>query len=165
MGTINEPGITVASGPMLDRLGKHQFYKKVLHHKLDSVFAWFVNCYLENKMTINLILANFRGFERTILAAYRWLSDNYEPGDCIFLFGQSRLALSLMCTDSYLRVPRVFWRSISSSRSFSHDRQGSSYAIWVVIYNCNNAEYSFALYAAETKCKYLGTFANFKLYI
>ncbi len=45
-----------------------EFYKKVLHHKLDSVFAWFVNCYLENKMTINLILAHFRGFERTILA-------------------------------------------------------------------------------------------------
>jgi len=29
----------------------------------------------------------FRDFERTVLGAYRWLSDNYEPGDCIFLFG------------------------------------------------------------------------------
>jgi len=23
-----------------------------------------------------------------VLAAYRWLSDNYEQGDCIFLFGE-----------------------------------------------------------------------------
>ena len=30
---------------------------------------------------------SLRNFERTILAAYRWLSDNYEEGDCIFLFG------------------------------------------------------------------------------
>ena len=32
-----------------------------------------------------------RDFERTVLAAYRWLSDNYEPGDCIFLFGMSEI--------------------------------------------------------------------------
>jgi uncharacterized protein (DUF2235 family) len=31
----------------------------------------------------------FRDFERTVLGAYRWLSDNYMPGDCIFLFGVS----------------------------------------------------------------------------
>jgi len=30
----------------------------------------------------------FRDFERTVFGAYRWLSDNYEPGDCIFLFGE-----------------------------------------------------------------------------
>jgi uncharacterized protein (DUF2235 family) len=28
-------------------------------------------------------------FEKTVQAAYRWLSDNYEDGDTIFLFGQS----------------------------------------------------------------------------
>ncbi len=33
-----------------------------------------------------------RDFERTVLAAYRWLSDNYEPGDCIFLFGKSEVS-------------------------------------------------------------------------
>jgi len=37
----------------------------------------------------------FRDFERTVLGAYRWLSDNYEPGDCIFLFGV--LDQHLMC--------------------------------------------------------------------
>ena len=30
-----------------------------------------------------------RNFEKTLQAAYRWLSDNYEDGDTIFLFGQS----------------------------------------------------------------------------
>jgi len=28
-----------------------------------------------------------RDFERIVLEAYEWLLDNYEPGDCIFLFG------------------------------------------------------------------------------
>ena len=34
-----------------------------------------------------LPLSSFRNFKRTVLGAYRWLSDNYERGDCIFLFG------------------------------------------------------------------------------
>ncbi|KAF9254457.1 WD40 repeat-like protein [Marasmius fiardii PR-910] len=29
-------------------------------------------------------------FERILLSAYRWLCDNYQDGDCIFLFGFSR---------------------------------------------------------------------------
>ena len=31
-----------------------------------------------------------------MLGAYRWLSDNYKPGDCIFLFG----ALQQYVTDT-----------------------------------------------------------------
>ena len=34
-----------------------------------------------------LPLSSSRNFEQTVLGAYRWLSDNYERGDCIFLFG------------------------------------------------------------------------------
>ena len=34
-----------------------------------------------------LPLSSFRNFEQTVLGAYRWLSDNYERGDCIYLFG------------------------------------------------------------------------------
>ena len=37
---------------------------------------------------LNFNFELFRNFERTVLAAYRWLSDNYEEGDCIFLFGE-----------------------------------------------------------------------------
>jgi len=29
-----------------------------------------------------------RHFETIVLNAYRWLADNYEPGDRIFLFGE-----------------------------------------------------------------------------
>ncbi|KJA23446.1 hypothetical protein HYPSUDRAFT_137751 [Hypholoma sublateritium FD-334 SS-4] len=52
-----------------------KFHLQVLHHKVDLAIAW--------------------EFEKTVLAAYRWLSDNYEPGDCIFLFGFSRGAFQV----------------------------------------------------------------------
>ncbi|KJA17515.1 hypothetical protein HYPSUDRAFT_124978, partial [Hypholoma sublateritium FD-334 SS-4] len=52
-----------------------KYYKKVIYHKVDLAIAW--------------------DFERTVLAAYRWLSDNYETGDCIFLFGFSRGAFQV----------------------------------------------------------------------
>ena len=29
-----------------------------------------------------------RNFEKLVIGAYRWLSENYLPGDRIFLFGQ-----------------------------------------------------------------------------
>ncbi|KAJ2935860.1 hypothetical protein H1R20_g1235, partial [Candolleomyces eurysporus] len=34
-------------------------------------------------------------FDKTIKAAYQWLCDNYEDGDCIFLFGFSRGAFQV----------------------------------------------------------------------
>lgn len=35
-----------------------------------------------------------RNFETILLDAYRWLSENYQPGDRIFLFGILLWALS-----------------------------------------------------------------------
>lgn len=32
-----------------------------------------------------------RNFETIVLKAYRWLSENYEEGDCIYLFGNCTL--------------------------------------------------------------------------
>ncbi|KJA24886.1 hypothetical protein HYPSUDRAFT_452805, partial [Hypholoma sublateritium FD-334 SS-4] len=52
-----------------------KFYRQAIYHKVDLAIAW--------------------NFERTVLAAYRWLSDNYERGDCIFLFGFSRGAFQV----------------------------------------------------------------------
>jgi len=46
------------------------YMRQVLDHKVDLLIAW--------------------NFERIVLNAYRWLSDNYEEGDRIFLFGFSR---------------------------------------------------------------------------
>ena len=43
---------------------------------------------------------SFRNFERTVLGAYRWLSDNYKPGDCIFLFGALEQYVTCMSVDA-----------------------------------------------------------------
>ncbi|KZV99905.1 hypothetical protein EXIGLDRAFT_800152 [Exidia glandulosa HHB12029] len=45
-------------------------YKQVLEHKIDLAIAW--------------------NFEKIVLSAYHWLSENYEDGDQIYLFGFSR---------------------------------------------------------------------------
>ncbi len=34
-----------------------------------------------------------RNFERIVLSAYHWLVENYQPGDCIYLFGSYRMEL------------------------------------------------------------------------
>jgi len=61
-----------------------------------------------------------RDFERTVLGAYRWLSDNYEPKDRIFLFGMLDQHVSYVSANS--TKPRIFpWR-IPSPRTLSHDR-------------------------------------------
>ena len=35
-----------------------------------------------------------------MLGAYRWLSDNYKPGDCIFLFGALDQYVTCMSVDA-----------------------------------------------------------------
>ena len=77
-----------------------KFYRQVLSHKIDLAIAWCV----EQSLSIlcsYLTSYSFRNFERTILAAYRWLSDNYKEGDCIFLFGA--LKQNVMYTWSLLK--------------------------------------------------------------
>ncbi|EMD32007.1 hypothetical protein CERSUDRAFT_99715 [Gelatoporia subvermispora B] len=46
------------------------YRKQVIDHKIDLAIAW--------------------NFEKIVISAYRWLSDNYQKGDRIFLFGFSR---------------------------------------------------------------------------
>src|SRR5260221_14314724 len=64
-------------------------YKKVLYHKIDLAIAWCVQSHFFSTLILSPCHL-CRGFEKTVLAAYRWLSDNYEKGDCIFLFGMSQ---------------------------------------------------------------------------
>ncbi|KAJ2913615.1 hypothetical protein MD484_g6798, partial [Candolleomyces efflorescens] len=52
-----------------------KYLKQIVVHKIDLAIAW--------------------NFERTVQAAYRWLADNYQDGDCIFLFGFSRGAFQV----------------------------------------------------------------------
>ena len=51
-------------------------------------------------LLLTSFLVSFRNFERTVLGAYRWLSDNYEPGDCIFLFGALEQYVTCMSVDA-----------------------------------------------------------------
>ncbi|KAJ8473245.1 hypothetical protein ONZ45_g16365 [Pleurotus djamor] len=46
------------------------YIKQVIVHAIDTAIAW--------------------NFEEIVHAAYKWLSENYQPGDRIFLFGFSR---------------------------------------------------------------------------
>ncbi|KAF8869684.1 hypothetical protein CPB85DRAFT_1446702 [Mucidula mucida] len=46
------------------------YLRRTVWHKIDMAIAW--------------------NFEHIVCGAYHWLSDNYESGDCIFLFGFSR---------------------------------------------------------------------------
>ncbi|KAH7928737.1 hypothetical protein BV22DRAFT_1058171, partial [Leucogyrophana mollusca] len=48
----------------------YTYVKQVLDNTIDLAIAW--------------------NFERVVLGAYRWLSENYKPGDKIYLFGFSR---------------------------------------------------------------------------
>ena len=59
------------------------------------------------------------------MGAYRWLSDNYEHDDCIFLFGVS----SQDYPDIYVSIlthARVLSWSISSSSALRDDRNGAT---------------------------------------
>ncbi|KAL0574502.1 hypothetical protein V5O48_007452 [Marasmius crinis-equi] len=70
--TYYNSGIGTYATPSLKSLS---FYKQVIGHIIDMAIAW--------------------RFDRVLLDAYRWLSDNYRPGDLIFLFGFSRGAYQI----------------------------------------------------------------------
>lgn len=68
-----------------------------------------------------------RNFKRMVLSAYQWLSENYEEGDRIFLFGMSRLTYP--CPTNIVhgdRFPRFLSWSISNPCHCRHDRKSMS---------------------------------------
>jgi uncharacterized protein (DUF2235 family) len=71
-----------------------KFYRQVLSHKIDLAIAWCVESSISG-LCSQFPSGSFRNFEQTILAAYRWLSDNYRSGDCIYLFGASEYYMDL----------------------------------------------------------------------
>ena len=68
-------------------------------HKIDLATARCAEWSL-HKYSFLLHLSLFRNFEQTVLRAYRWLSDNYERGDCIFLFGALEQYVTCMTRDA-----------------------------------------------------------------
>ncbi|KAJ2911348.1 hypothetical protein MD484_g9066, partial [Candolleomyces efflorescens] len=63
-----------------------RYYEQVLVHKIDLAIAW--------------------NFEKTVQAAYRWLADNYEDGDAIYLFGFSRGAFQVRALSAMIEKAR-----------------------------------------------------------
>jgi hypothetical protein len=47
-------------------------------------------------------MSNFRNFEKVIIGAYRWLSDVYQDGDRIFLFGTNSLGSGAKYSQTFL---------------------------------------------------------------
>ncbi|QRV93654.1 hypothetical protein RhiJN_21672 [Ceratobasidium sp. AG-Ba] len=56
---------------------------------------WWSFAYQKQQLFNFIDLAIAWNFEKVIIGAYRWLADNYKPGDRIFLFGFSRGAFQV----------------------------------------------------------------------
>ena len=98
--TSKKLGTTVVSGHTPGHLGNRSsitdrsfLIRSIwrLHGALSGHFIYLV---------LLLPHPSFRNFERTVLGAYRWLSDNYERGDCIFLFGALEQDVTCMSGDA-----------------------------------------------------------------
>ncbi|KAF8901488.1 WD40-repeat-containing domain protein [Gymnopilus junonius] len=77
------------------------YYKQVLYHKVDLAIAW--------------------NFEKTVLEAYRWLSDNYRKGDCIFLFGFSRGAFQVRVLSAMIHKVGLIHKGNEAQIPFAYE--------------------------------------------
>ncbi|KZV67661.1 WD40 repeat-like protein [Peniophora sp. CONT] len=76
------------------------YYKQVLGHKIDLVFALH--------------------FESILLDAYRWISETYERGDRIFLFGFSRGAYQVRTLSAMLHKVGLIHRGNEKQIPFAY---------------------------------------------
>ena len=97
-----------------------RFLWQVIEHKIDLAIAWCVNWSISISYP-HFTAHSFRNFEKTILAAYRWLSDNYEEGDCIFLFGALEQNVIYALSMLKKKMSRVFSWRISGPRALGND--------------------------------------------
>lgn len=69
-----------------------------------------------------------RNFEKIVLIAYEWLSENYRPNDRIYLFGTYRLYENVVVTikANASSCFRVFSWSVPGSVSVGDDSQRES---------------------------------------
>jgi hypothetical protein len=92
MSIASELGTIVALGLTLGRLGGHS---NSIARYFHTRSIWQSHGVLSGQYLCFRFTSSFRNFERTILAAYQWLSDNYQSGDCIYLFGALKHYLDL----------------------------------------------------------------------
>ncbi|KAF4615644.1 hypothetical protein D9613_012540 [Agrocybe pediades] len=77
------------------------YYKQVLYHKIDLAIAW--------------------EFEKTIMGAYSWLSDNYRDGDRIFLLGFSRGAFQVRALSAMIDKVGLLYKGNSMQIPFAYE--------------------------------------------
>lgn len=75
--------------------------KQVLENKFDLAIAW--------------------DFEKVILAGYRWLSEKYQPGDKIFLFGFSRGAYQVRVLAGMIKTVGLIWPGNDEQIPFAYE--------------------------------------------
>ncbi|KAJ3507945.1 hypothetical protein NLJ89_g6019 [Agrocybe chaxingu] len=78
-----------------------KYYKKALWHKIDLAFAL--------------------NFGETLQEAYRWLSNRYEDGDCIFLFGFSRGAFQVRALSAMIEKVGLICRGNETQIPFAYE--------------------------------------------
>ncbi|KAJ8469873.1 hypothetical protein ONZ45_g16744 [Pleurotus djamor] len=62
-----------------------------------------------------------RNFERIIHAAYKWLSENYQPGDRIFLFGFSRGAYQVRVIAGMIELVGLLHKGNENQIPFAYE--------------------------------------------
>ncbi|KAF4610775.1 hypothetical protein D9613_006466 [Agrocybe pediades] len=77
------------------------YYKQVIHHKIDLAIAW--------------------EFEKTIMGAYSWLSDNYRDGDRIFLLGFSRGAFQVRALSAMIDKVGLLYKGNNTQIPFAYE--------------------------------------------
>ncbi|KAJ8092922.1 hypothetical protein PM082_023558 [Marasmius tenuissimus] len=77
------------------------YYKKKTAHVIDMAIAWW--------------------FEKRIMEAYRWLSDNYREGDRLFLFGFSRGAYQVRVLSAMIEMVGLIHRGNDDQIPFAYE--------------------------------------------
>ncbi|KAF4615638.1 hypothetical protein D9613_012546 [Agrocybe pediades] len=78
-----------------------KFIGMVLHHKIDLAIAW--------------------DFDKTVKDAYRWISENYESGDLIFMFGFSRGAFQVRVLSAMIEKVGLLHRGNELQIPFAYE--------------------------------------------
>ncbi|KAJ8501623.1 hypothetical protein ONZ45_g12088 [Pleurotus djamor] len=77
------------------------YLKQALYNHIDTAIAW--------------------NFERIVHAAYKWLSENYEPGDRIFLFGFSRGAYQVRVIAGMIEMVGLLHKGNENQIAFAYE--------------------------------------------
>ncbi|KAF9553183.1 WD40 repeat-like protein [Agrocybe pediades] len=77
------------------------YYKQAIYHQIDLAIAW--------------------EFEKTIMGAYSWLSDNYQDGDRIFLIGFSRGAFQVRALSAMIDKVGLLHKGNTAQVPFAYE--------------------------------------------